>query len=69
MIYNDPENNSWIINWYKDGVIQAAYANLTTVSSSATGKGEVWNYTLQVYDGENYSGIYTSPSTTIINSL
>ncbi|MHA2274436.1 MAG: hypothetical protein ACXAC2_01615 [Candidatus Kariarchaeaceae archaeon] len=66
---SDPENNSWIITWYSDGNLESAYTNLTTVSSSATSKGEVWNYTLQVFDGENYSSVYTSPSTTIINSL
>ncbi|MHA2101519.1 MAG: LamG-like jellyroll fold domain-containing protein, partial [Candidatus Kariarchaeaceae archaeon] len=56
----DVENTSWIIHWYKNGALQSAYDNLTTVSSSATVKGEMWNYTLQVYDSEDYSTIYNS---------
>ncbi|MHA1989439.1 MAG: hypothetical protein ACW98A_00650 [Candidatus Hodarchaeales archaeon] len=64
----DTEDSNWIIHWYSDGNLQGAYDNLTTVSSIATSKGEVWNYTLQVFDGENYSIIYNSPSTIIINT-
>ncbi|MHA2033504.1 MAG: hypothetical protein ACW99Q_29390, partial [Candidatus Kariarchaeaceae archaeon] len=64
----DTQNTSWIIHWYKDGNLQSAYDNLTTVDSSATTKGEVWNYTLQVYDGANYSVVYSSTTTVIINS-
>jgi hypothetical protein len=67
-IDGDAENTSWIIHWYKDGLLQISYDNLTTISSSATTKGELWNYTIQVYDGEDYSIIYSSLSTTILNT-
>ncbi|MHA2278325.1 MAG: hypothetical protein ACXAC2_21300, partial [Candidatus Kariarchaeaceae archaeon] len=64
----DPENTSWIILWYKDGNIQNIYANFTSIPSSATSKNEVWNYTLRVFDGENYSNLYVSSSVLIINT-
>ncbi|MHA2305476.1 MAG: hypothetical protein ACXACU_08790, partial [Candidatus Hodarchaeales archaeon] len=64
----DSENSNWIIHWYKDNVLQGGYTNLTTVSSSATSKGEEWNYTLQVFDGTDYSIQFNSSITTIINS-
>ncbi|MHA2305477.1 MAG: hypothetical protein ACXACU_08795 [Candidatus Hodarchaeales archaeon] len=65
----DSENSSWIIRWYKDGDVQSAYNNQTTVPSSATTKIEEWNYTVQVYDGENYSVQYNSSITTILNTI
>ncbi|MHA2274312.1 MAG: DUF2341 domain-containing protein [Candidatus Kariarchaeaceae archaeon] len=68
-IDGDSENNNWIIRWYKDGLLQSSYDNLTTVFSSATAKGEIWNYTVQVFDGEDYSILYISSSTTIVNTV
>jgi hypothetical protein len=60
--------DSWIIRWYKDGSYQAAWDDSITVPSSATSKGQVWNYTLQVHDGDNYSVQYSSPITIILNT-
>ncbi|MHA2165850.1 MAG: hypothetical protein ACXACB_02045, partial [Promethearchaeota archaeon] len=65
---SDNENSSWIIRWYKDNALESSYNNLKTVPSSATSKNEVWNYTVQVYDGTNYSNQYISSTTIIINS-
>ncbi|MHA2304865.1 MAG: DUF2341 domain-containing protein, partial [Candidatus Hodarchaeales archaeon] len=64
----DSENSNWIIHWYKDNVSQGGYTNLTMVSSSATSKGEEWNYTLQVFDGTDYSIQYNSSTTIIVNT-
>ncbi|MHA2276565.1 MAG: hypothetical protein ACXAC2_12390 [Candidatus Kariarchaeaceae archaeon] len=66
-IDGDAESANWLIRWYKDEVLQPVYENLTTVSSNATVTGEIWYYTLQVFDGKNYSIIYTSSSVTILN--
>jgi len=66
---NDPEESSWIIRWYKNNVLQSDYNNLTTILDSATSKGEIWNYTLKVYDGTNYSIQYNSSSTIIENTI
>jgi hypothetical protein len=62
-------NDSWIILWYKNGIHQSALDNLDSVSSTATMKGDLWNYTLQVFDGSNYSITYNSPVITILNSI
>jgi len=64
---NEPLD-SWIIHWYKSGVHQSFYDNLKTIPSMVTSKGEIWNYTVQVSDGEEYSLQYNSPSSTIINT-
>ncbi|MFX0014823.1 MAG: hypothetical protein ACFFB2_00520 [Promethearchaeota archaeon] len=65
---DDEPLNSWIIRWYKSGVLQDLYNNLKIIPSTATSKGEIWNYTLQVSDGDKYSLQYNSPPTTIINT-
>jgi hypothetical protein len=70
--YNDDDNDSqssWFIRWYKEGVLQASLNDSTTIAASLTAKGEEWNYTLQVFDGSDYSTVYNSPIVTILNSL
>ncbi|MHA2030827.1 MAG: hypothetical protein ACW99Q_15720 [Candidatus Kariarchaeaceae archaeon] len=57
------------ITWYKNGVYESSYYNLTTLPSSATAKGEIWNFILQIYDGDNFSVFYNSSSVIIQNSL
>jgi hypothetical protein len=63
-VFNDADGDSpsAIVNitWYQDGVYQATYDNSTTVDSSATSKGEIWHYILQVYDAEDFSAAYNS---------
>ncbi|MHA2332967.1 MAG: DUF2341 domain-containing protein, partial [Candidatus Hodarchaeales archaeon] len=70
--YTDADTDgqsSYLIRWYKDGVIQPSLNDSMTVSSSLSSKGETWNYTLQVHDGEDYSIVYNSTSVTILNSV
>ena len=57
-----------IISWYDNGSLVPSLANSSTVPTSYTFKDQIWYYTLMVYDGSNYSVLYTSPSTTILNS-
>jgi hypothetical protein len=64
----DPQNTSWIIYWYKDSVLQVLYTNQTIVLAGTTIKGEVWNFTLKVFDGEAYSIQYNSSTTLVINT-
>ncbi|MHA1946204.1 MAG: DUF2341 domain-containing protein [Candidatus Hodarchaeales archaeon] len=66
---DDPQNTSWIIYWYKNDVLQPSFTNQTIVLASATLKGELWNYTLKVFDGEAYSLLYTSSTTLVVNTL
>jgi hypothetical protein len=51
----DNQSAQWIIRWYKDGTLQSAYNDEDTVPSTATSKGEEWNFTVKVYDGTDYS--------------
>ncbi|MHA2332892.1 MAG: DUF2341 domain-containing protein [Candidatus Hodarchaeales archaeon] len=70
--YDDNDNDSqssWLIRWYKDGVLQASLNDSTTVAASLTAKGEEWNYTLQVFDGSDHSIVYNSSTITILNSV
>jgi hypothetical protein len=65
---DDPENNTWIIRWYKDNQLQNGLNNLDVVPFSVTSKGEEWNFTINVFDGANYSIQYNSSTTIIINT-
>jgi hypothetical protein len=56
------------IDWYKNGVLQPSLANLTTVGADNTTKGDSWNYTLRVFDGTDWSIIYSSPMIQILNA-
>ncbi|MHA2167566.1 MAG: DUF2341 domain-containing protein, partial [Candidatus Hodarchaeales archaeon] len=65
----DSESTSWIIRWYKNGGLESSLNDKKTVESGNTSKGEIWYFNLQVYDGENYSILYTlSPSFQILNT-
>jgi len=65
---SDSESSSWIIRWFKNNGLESSYNDLKTVPSSATSKGQVWNYTVQVYDGTTYSIQYNSSTTSILNT-
>jgi len=68
-IDGDTESTTVIIRWFKDGVNQSALADSRVVASSFTAKGEVWNYTVQVFDGQAYSIVYSSITITIDNAI
>ncbi|MHA2031604.1 MAG: hypothetical protein ACW99Q_19680, partial [Candidatus Kariarchaeaceae archaeon] len=71
----DGDSPSAIVNvtWYKDGIYQPTYNNLTTIPASETTKGETWYYVFQIYDGEVFSVSYNSTdygkSVLILNSI
>ncbi len=62
------ESSNWIIHWYKNGILQPMFENAKVIPSTATLKGQSWNYTLQVSDGIDYSQQYKSSITTIQNT-
>ncbi|MHA2334453.1 MAG: DUF2341 domain-containing protein, partial [Candidatus Hodarchaeales archaeon] len=72
-LFNDDDSGdtqvSYLVRWYKDGILQPSLNDSNIVSTSLTSKGEVWNYTVQVSDGDDYSIVYNSTSVTILNSL
>ncbi|GAG91486.1 unnamed protein product, partial [marine sediment metagenome] len=65
----DPEvGASALITWYKDNTHQSSYDNVKTILANDLTKGDVWNYTLQVYDGTDYSTLANSAEITILNT-
>jgi hypothetical protein len=64
---SDPETTANIL-WYRDGVLQSNYNDQKLVPLSATKKGEVWNATICVGDGSDFSPWYQISSVTIKNS-
>ncbi len=64
----DPESGSEI-RWYKNGALESAYNDLSTVPSLATAKGEDWYFTIKPNDGTDFFGyLIFSPIVTIQNS-
>lgn len=69
--FHDDDGESevvYIVSWFMNGENQTELINLLEVPSSITNKSQRWRYQLLVSDGYNYSQIYTSPATDIINS-
>jgi hypothetical protein len=56
------------IRWYKNGELQENLNDMVTVGAGNTTKGEFWKFTVQVFDGEAWSIIYTSQTVSILNS-
>ncbi len=55
----DPESGTEI-NWLKDGNIEASYFGLTTLPSSATTVGEIWEVTIKPKDGADFGLVVES---------
>ncbi|MHA2293394.1 MAG: hypothetical protein ACXACK_14640, partial [Candidatus Hodarchaeales archaeon] len=70
--YSDADSHlqsNQTIYWYKDGTLQSAFNDQLTVSATTTSKGEVWNFTVKVFDGLDWSIQYNSSQITILNSV
>ena len=67
-IDGDTESTNWIVLWYKNGILQISLNDSVTISSSLTSKNENWHFTLQVYDGNTHSVLYTSTNVSILNT-
>ncbi|GAG98023.1 unnamed protein product, partial [marine sediment metagenome] len=66
-IDNDTEQLARV-RWFKNTALQSNLDDSDVVSSAYTTKNEIWYYTLEVFDGENYSIIYSSSAITILNT-
>jgi len=53
--------------WYMNGVENTLLRNLTSISSSNTTKNEIWNFSVRVFDGSNFSN-FVNISITINNA-
>ena len=69
--FGDVESSSEVaseMKWYRNVSEVTGLANLTSVSSGNTTKGENWTFSVRVYDGNNWSSWYNSSELTILNS-
>ncbi|MHA2248076.1 MAG: hypothetical protein ACXADY_24220, partial [Candidatus Hodarchaeales archaeon] len=71
--YLDADNDGEVvsqarIDWYRNGAYQSSYDNDTTILAAETTKNQLWYYKLWVYDGEDWSDVYTSESIQVLNS-
>ena len=68
---SDADGESTTLNqtrWYRNGVNQTALDNLTTVLPGNLTKNDVWNVSLLVFDGLNFSAWQNSSGFTIANA-
>jgi hypothetical protein len=49
------ENMSVEILWYRNGVDEPQYDNMTIIPSNATDKDQEWHYKIRAFDGTDYS--------------
>jgi hypothetical protein len=56
------------IKWYKNGIHQTLFDDILDVDPAATGKGELWYFSLRVFDGEDWSQEVDSHYVAIENS-
>ncbi|MHA2032365.1 MAG: hypothetical protein ACW99Q_23575, partial [Candidatus Kariarchaeaceae archaeon] len=57
------------ILWYNNSQLVSSLSGEFVVPSNTTTKHNVWHYQLQVFDGSDFSTVYTSSNITILNSL
>jgi len=70
-LYSDPDGDNEStpeIRWYRNGLMQAFYNDMTEVESTATEKGDLWYFTLRVFDGIDYSDELDSHYIVVENS-
>ena len=62
----DPESIlSRRILWYRNGTLIASLNDSSVVTAGNTTIGDIWYYTISVFDGIEYSSVVSSPSATI----
>jgi hypothetical protein len=61
----DNDTDSSIIHWYKNGVYNATYDNVTFVSAIQTSPGDVWSFEITPFDGTAYGLTVASQNMTI----
>ncbi|MHA2275973.1 MAG: hypothetical protein ACXAC2_09415, partial [Candidatus Kariarchaeaceae archaeon] len=54
--------------WYVDGVENPTFYNQTSIPANATLKDQNWMFSIQIYDGSDYSILYNSTSLIIQNT-
>jgi parallel beta-helix repeat protein len=70
--YSDVDSDSqqgFEIKWYRNGIHVNDYDDDLEVDPNETKKGELWYFTIKVYDGEDYSDLLDSFYVEIQNSI
>src|ERR1044071_660942 len=62
----DPQSGSEI-RWYRNGLLQSAWNDLTTVSNTATTDADAWYFTVRPSDGIDLGTLMTSATVTVSN--
>ena len=71
-IYGDADGDKIAkqeIRWFRNGVLQPEYDNLTELPASATKRNEEWYYTVKVSDGTTFSDLVSSAPIKIRNGM
>lgn len=55
------------IKWYRNGILQAAYNNMTELPATATWRNEEWYFTIRSRDDTDFSDLVTALAATIGN--
>lgn len=69
-IFDDPDGDKESrneIRWFREGVLQSSYNNMTELPAGATKRGEKWYFTIRSSDGTEFSELTTSATVTIGN--
>jgi hypothetical protein len=64
---DDDNESAPEIRWYKNGLVQSRYNDILEVESNATEKGDLWYFSIRVFDGLDY-GIETSSQYIIVEN-
>ncbi|MHA2335570.1 MAG: hypothetical protein ACXAEU_26300, partial [Candidatus Hodarchaeales archaeon] len=59
---------SYTIRWYRNAILQSNLNDTLIVGAGNTSKADSWYFTLQVFDGEDNSILYSSTAHFILNS-
>ncbi|MFX0174531.1 MAG: hypothetical protein ACFE9L_21850, partial [Candidatus Hodarchaeota archaeon] len=65
---NDLDYNKTIIYWYRNGLLVTEHTNKSSLETQYINKGEVWSVEFQIFDGYNYSILYSTANIVILNS-
>ena len=68
--FTDIDNDGLAANetkWYKNGIEDTSLRNLTSISAANTTKNDIWNFSISVYDGFDFSD-FVNASITIRNA-
>ena len=66
--YDDDNQSTARIRWYKNDILQASLNDLTSINASYLNRNDFWYVTIEAFDGENYSSLLSSSIVTVINS-